>query len=160
MKSSIFHGWWVVAACLLCLSISPGQYIFSSLGLFTVPLGEEFGWDRAEISLAVTFFTITLAVSIPFLGHLVDRFGSRRVLLPSVLILGLGLMSITLVNQLWQLYVLFTALGCLTAGANSLPYLRTISLWFDRRRGLALGIAMTGNGNTGVWGEPLGGDAL
>ncbi len=68
-------------------------------------------------------------------------------MIPSLLILAAGLISITVtVSKLWHLYLVFILLGWLTAGANSLPYLRTLSLWFDRRRGLALGIAMTGNG--------------
>ena len=143
----VFYGWWIVAACVFCLSTSPGQFIYGSLGLFVIPFSAEFGWDRAEISLALTLFTITLAVSMPVLGQIVDRLGSRRIIIPSLLILGVGLASITVtISKLWHLYLIFTLLGCITAGANSLPYLRTLSLWFDRRRGLALGIAMTGNG--------------
>ncbi len=124
--------------------------------MFMVPFEHEFGWDRAEISLAAMFFTVSSALAMPILGQLVDRFGSRRLLIPSLLILSVGLTSITVtVTKLWHLYLLFTLIGALTAGANSLPYLRTLSLWFERRRGLALGIAMTGNGLGFAYVPPL-----
>ena len=80
----LYYGWWIVIVCAIGLSTGPGQFLFGSLGLFIIPLGDEFGWGRAEISLALTFFTITTALFIPLAGNLVDRFGSRKVLLPSI----------------------------------------------------------------------------
>ncbi len=69
----IFYGWWMVAACVVCLSTSPGQFVYGSLGLFVIPFSNEFGWDRAEISLALTLFTMSLAMAMPVLGHYADR---------------------------------------------------------------------------------------
>ncbi len=152
----VFFGWWVVAASVVGLSVGPGQFAFGSLGLFIVPLGAEFGWDRAEISLALTVFTVALAVSLPVVGTVVDRAGSRRVLIPSLLTMGILLGSIPLVlGQLWHLLLIFALIGALAAGANSLPYMLTISAWFDRRRGLAIGIAMAGSGLGYAYVPPL-----
>jgi MFS family permease len=143
----IYYGWWIVAASVIGLSTSPGQFVFGSLGIFTLPLNEEFGWNRAEISLALTFFTISLAITLPFIGRLVDSYGSRKVLLPSMLIVSAGLVLIPFVlTQLWQLYLMFILIGILGAGANNITYLRTISVWFDKHRGLAMGIAVSGSG--------------
>ncbi|MBT7953183.1 MAG: MFS transporter [Gammaproteobacteria bacterium] len=143
----VFYGWWIVAASIIGLSTSPGQFVFGSLGIFTLPLSEEFGWNRAEISLALTFFTISLAITLPVIGRLVDNYGSRRILLPSMLFVSLGLVLIPLVlTQLWQLYLIFVLIGILGAGANNITYLRTISAWFDKNRGLAMGIAVSGSG--------------
>ena len=74
-----YHGWWIVAVAAVAMSTGPGQFAFGALGLFIKPLGEEFGWDRAQVSLAATYFTITLAFSIPVIGQLADRYGSRLV---------------------------------------------------------------------------------
>jgi MFS family permease len=143
----VFYGWWIVAASIIGLSTSPGQFVFGSLGIFTLPLSEEFGWNRAEISLALTFFTISLAITLPVIGRLVDSYGSRRILLPSMLFVSVGLVLIPLVlTQLWQLYLIFVLIGILGAGANNITYLRTISAWFDKNRGLAMGIAVSGSG--------------
>ena len=155
-NARIFYGWWVVAGSIVGLSTGPGQFAFGSLGLFIIPLGDEFGWNRAQISLALTFFTVALAISLPLVGSLVDRLGSRRVLLPSMLVVGLCLALLGLVlSQLWHLLLIFALIGSLGAGANSLPYMLTISAWFDRRRGLAIGIAMAGSGLGYAYVPPL-----
>ena len=152
----VFYGWWIVVAACVGQSTSPGQFIFGSLGLFIVPLGAEFGWDRAEVSLALTFFTVALILTLPMLGRLVDRYGAREVLLPSVVVFGVGLGAIALVvDNLWRLYLVYVLLGCLGAGANNLPYVRILVAWFDRRRGLALGLAIAGSGLGYAYVPPL-----
>ena len=108
------------------------------------------------MSLAATYFTIALALSIPVIGRLVDRFGSRNVLLPSILVFATLLaLPAVFVDALWKLFLLYTLMGCLGAGANALPYLRTITTWFDNRRGLAIGIAMGGSGMGFAYVPPL-----
>ena len=152
----IYHGWWIVAVAAVAMSTGPGQFAFGALGLFIKPLGEEFGWDRAQVSLAATYFTISLALSIPVIGQLADRFGSRRVLLPSILVFAALLaLPALFVDALWKLFLIYILMGCLGAGANALPYLRTIATWFDKRRGLAIGIAMGGSGMGFAYVPPL-----
>ena len=139
--------WWIVAVAAFGLSTSPGQFAYGAFSLFIQPLEQEFGWARADMSLALTLFTLCLAVTLPFIGRLVDRHGSRRVLAPSMLVLGIGLCSLGWwLEALWILLAVYVLLGVLGAGANSPPYMRTVSAWFDRRRGLAIGAAMAGAG--------------
>ena len=139
--------WWIVAVAAFGLSTSPGQFAYGAFSLFIEPLEQEFGWARADMSLALTLFTLCLAVTLPFIGRLVDRRGSRRVLAPSMLLLGIGLCSLGWwLEALWILLAVYVLLGVLGAGANSPPYMRTVSSWFDRRRGLAIGTAMAGAG--------------
>jgi MFS family permease len=152
----LFYGWWIVAAAMVGLSAAPSQFAFASLGLFIVPLGDEFGWNRAQISLALTCFTVSLAICLPLVGRLVDRFGSRRILVPSILVCGACLASIPLaVSSLWQLLLVFTIIGSLGAGANNLAYMRTIAAWFNLRRGLAIGVSMAGAGFSFAYVPPL-----
>ena len=151
-----YRGWWIVAISAVAMSTGPGQFAFGALGLFIKPLGEEFGWDRSQVSLAATYFTIALAFSIPVIGQLADRYGSRRVLLPSILVFATLLATPALfVDSLWKLFIIYILMGCLGAGANALPYLRTIATWFDGRRGLAIGIAMGGSGMGFAYVPPL-----
>ena len=152
---TIYYGWWIVVTAAVGMSTGPGQFAFGALGLFMIPLSEEFGWSRTEVSLALTCFTVALAISIPFIGKLVDQHGSQKVLLPSIIVFAVLLALIPIfADRLWILFLLFTLIGSLGAGANALPYLRTISAWFDRRRGLALGIAMGGSGMGYVYVPP------
>ncbi len=141
-----YPGWPVVAASVIGLSAGPGQFVFGSLGLFILPFAAEFGWDRAATSLALTWFTLALAAATPLIGFTVDGQGVRRVLLPSIVIVGAGLLAMPHTRELWHLYLIFGLLGALGAGANGLPYMRAIATWFDRRRGLAIGLAMCGGG--------------
>ena len=146
-KSKIFYGWWVLLACVVGLLVGPGQFAFGSLGLFIIPMQNEFGWSRSEISLSTTIFTIALIFFMPVVGKLVDKFGSKQVLLPAMLVIGLSLAVIPLVvSQLWHLFVIFFIMGSLGAAANSLPFMLAISSWFDRYRGMAIGFAMAGSG--------------
>ena len=139
--------WWIVAAAALGLSTSPGQFAFGAFSLFIEPLEQEFGWARGDMSLALTLFTLCLAITLPFIGRLVDAWGSRRVLAPSMLFLGLALCLLGWrLDALWVLILVYVLIGIFGAGANSPPYMRTVSSWFDRRRGLAIGTAMAGAG--------------
>ena len=151
-----YRGWWIVAVAAIAMSTGPGQFAFGAIALFIKPLGEEFGWGRAQVSLAATYFTIALALSIPVIGQLADRYGSRRVLLPSILLFAALLaLPALFVDTLWKLFLTYALMGCLGAGANALPYLRTLATWFDSRRGLAIGIAMGGSGMGFAYVPPL-----
>ena len=155
-KPRIFYGWWVVAGSVVGVSVGSAQFAFGSLGLFITPFGTEFGWSRTAISVALTIFTVAQALAAPVIGHLIDRFGARRVLLPSLLIYAILLASIpVLLAHLWQLFLIFFLIGSLATGAGFIPYVRTISAWFDRRRGLALGVTMAGGGLGFVYVPPF-----
>ena len=60
-----YRGWWVVLVSSIGISSNPGQFAFGAIGLFIIPLTAEFGWQRTEVSLALTIFTMALAVSLP-----------------------------------------------------------------------------------------------
>ncbi len=151
-----FYGWNIVGASIFGFSASPGQFAFAALGIFTIPLGLEFGWDREQISLAAMIFTLTQAFSTAVIGKAVDRFGAKEILIPSILVFGLLLAAIPLVvSELWHLYFLFFLIGALTAGSAALPYLRIISAWFFKNRGLAFGITMAGGGLGYMYVPPL-----
>lgn len=142
----VFYGWWVVFGSFIGLSTSPGPFAFASLGLFMIPLGTEFGWDRAEISVAFTVLTFFTAVSSPIIGRCADRLGVRPILLFSLGCLGIGMLALTLMSELWHLLAIYAFIGVFAAGSNSLPYMRSLALWFDKNRGLAMGLAMAGIG--------------
>ena len=148
--------WPIVIASMVGMSAGPSQYAFGSLALFIKPLTEEFGWDRAQISLASTFFTVALLFSLPVAGRVADTIGTKRLLIPSMVIVGISLAAIpVLVAAPWHLWAIFGVIGSLGAGANALPYMRTVSAWFDRRRGLAIGVTLAGAGLGYTYVPPL-----
>jgi MFS family permease len=117
------------------------------LGLFIKPLNEEFGWNRASISAAGGIAAICSAIAIPFVGSMMDRWGVRTVLLPIVVLCALSVALIGLTPQSVPLFMLLFAItGVLGSGQGPLGYAKCVSAWFDDRRGLALGITMSGIG--------------
>ncbi|HVW70761.1 MAG TPA: MFS transporter, partial [Steroidobacteraceae bacterium] len=136
----------VLLGSMLGLALSPGTIVFYTLGVLMEPITAATGWTRGQVSFAASVFTAVLIFAIPAVGRLLDRFGVRAVLLPSIALFGFALIAAGRASTLWQLYLAFAALAALGAGANSVSYMRAVCTWFDRHRGLAIGIAQSGMG--------------
>jgi MFS family permease len=144
--SQSFYGWWVVLASAFGLfwGIPISVYSFS---VFFRPLMQEFHVGRAAVSLAFTLTLFAGALSAPPAGWLIDRYGPRRVILIGTAIFG----SILLANRFFsgsiaRFYCFYVLLGLSIHGVSPIPYGSLVSHWFDRRRGLALGLTMLGIG--------------
>jgi MFS family permease len=139
--------WWIVFGAMLSMIVAQGPVILYTLGLFIKPLNQEFGWDRASISAAGGIAAIFSAITIPFVGSLIDRWGVRTVLLPIVVLCALSVALIALTPKSIVVFMLLFAItGVLGSGQGPLGYAKCVSAWFDDRRGLALGITMSGIG--------------
>ncbi len=142
----LFYGWVIVAVCLFGISSGPAAFGLASMGLFADPLTREFGWGRTEISLAVSVMMLSTAVSMPLVGRLVDQLGPKRVLVPSILLLAACLFAMPFVTAYWQFIGVYLGMGTIAVGTNSVAYMRILTSWFDRSRGLAIGLAGSGTG--------------
>jgi MFS family permease len=139
--------WWIVFGATLSMLVAQGPVILYTLGLFIKPLNQEFGWDRASISAAGGLAAISSAIAIPFVGWLIDRWGIRTILLPIVVLSAFSIALIALTpNSIAVFMLLFTITGFLGSGQGPLGYAKCVSAWFDDRRGLALGVTMSGIG--------------
>ncbi len=148
IRPRMFHGWWVVLICAFGVLLGPIPIVVLSFGVFLKPLAQEFHSGRAAVSLAFTLHNAGTAVGLPFAGQLVDRFGARKVVIPGTVLVGLILLFNDLLfsGRIWQLYIFYSALGVVACAAGPVPYVYVISKWFDRYRGLALGLMMFGLG--------------
>src|ERR1700722_18860733 len=88
--------WWIVFGATLSMLVAQGPVILYTLGLFIKPLNAEFGWDRASISAAGGIAAIASAITIPFVGSMMDRWGVRAVLLPVVVLCATSVALIAL----------------------------------------------------------------
>lgn len=141
------RGWLIIGICLIGISTGPAAFGLASLGLVINAFEQDFGWTRSQVSGAASMMMLCTAMSLPLVGKLVDKFGARRVLIPSVIALGLCLLAIPFaVSKVWQFMAAYILIGTVAAGANSVPYMRILASWFDRSRGLAIGIAGSGTG--------------
>jgi MFS family permease len=151
----IFYGWWIVCTSAVGLCLGPPVSVFS-FGVFFKSLVHEFHASRGAVSFAFTLHNVIGALCLPIIGRLVDRFGPRRVILPATTIFGLILISgIWLGSSIWQFYLFYAALGFALSGCNPVPYGVAISHWFNRYRGLALGLMALGVGGGSILVPPV-----
>ncbi len=139
--------WLAVAAAAVGLIFSVGSLTLAPIGVFMRPLGHEFGWTRGQISGAQAFSQPALILSSIVWGVLLDRFGARRTILPSIVGLGLSVAALSLLaNPIWHLSLMFAIIPLLGGAANPLGYAGILVRRFNKRLGLALGIALMGLG--------------
>lgn len=154
--SRVYPGWLQVAATVAGTALNfvvIGAICFS---IFVRPLQEEFGWQRGEIAIALTLTTFVQAIINPFFGVLLDRWGVRRLLLPSIVLLAALVASASLMTaSLLHLYLIYLLIPVLGVGTGTIAYSRLLVSWFDRRRGLAIGIGLSGTGLGAMLVSPL-----
>lgn len=137
----------VLIAATVGMAFSLPAVTVASFTVLMLPLTRAFGWERGEVSLAMTIVNIATIVMYPTVGWLIDRVGLRKVLIPSVILYGVILASHSLLSgQLWQFYVGYALLAVGGAGAAAVSYIRLIVAWFTDKRGLALGTSLAGMG--------------
>lgn len=150
----IFYGWWIVAAAFLILLISVGVAIYTP-PIFLVPLELEFGWGRATIAGAGAVAALAAGLVSPLVGVWIDRYGSRRVMTIGALVMGLAFGLMSLIQSVWQLYACNALAAVGVSCVAWIPNQTLVSNWFERRRGLAMGIAVAGIGFGGLAMAPL-----
>jgi len=118
-----------------------------TFGVFAKPLAADLHVSRASIFLAISLIDLLVTFSAPGAGRLVDRHGARRVIITSHLIVIGCLVGLSLLRPtLWHFYAVFALIGLLGVATTPVTYSRVVANWFDRRRGLALGVASAGVG--------------
>ena len=147
IKNKIFYGWVIVATSLIIFTIFMGGRF--SFGVFFKSLESEFNLTRVATSSVFAANTILSAVFTIVGGWAVDRYGPRRVLFSMGLLAGLGLLITSQTNSFWQLFLSYSLLLSIGTGASYPVLMSMVSRWFDKKRGLALGIAGAG-GSLGI----------
>ena len=142
-----YFGWRVVLAACFGVMVGFGSLFVYTFAVFVRPLGAEFGWGREAISRGFGFAALTVGFCSPTLGHWLDRWGPRHIILPCLVTFGCGIASLALLGRhLWQFYGTCIVLGAVGNGAAHLAYSRAISTWFRERLGMALALVMAGAG--------------
>ena len=143
----IHYAWVVAAVTFVALMGAAGFRATPSV--LIVPLQNEFGWNRAIISVAVSINLILFGLTGPFAAALMDRFGLRIVTVGALITVSAGALLTTVMNAPWQLYLLWGLVVGLGTGCMASVLAATVAnRWFVQRRGLVLG-ALTAAGATG-----------
>jgi MFS family permease len=141
------RGWHLVLLTALGIACAPTALPVYSLGVFVEPFQAEFGWGRGEIQTVILFSTGLSIFCAPLSGTMVKRFGLRWTILPGLAGVGIGLLAAAAnTGSLWQLYAAYALMSVLGTGAGMIGWGALISGRFDKARGLALGLALSGTG--------------
>lgn len=144
-KPGFFYGWVMVAVGFVNLGIAFG--VWYSFSVFIISIIKEFGWTRAAASSIFSVFIFSQALMNLLAGHLQDRFGPRVVIPIGAVLLSISLILTSQSYKLWHFsltYGVFAGASVSLMGFAS--HAAFIPKWFERKRGLAVGIAMSGIG--------------
>jgi MFS family permease len=139
-----FYGW-IIAAVAFLIGMTESSAFQPILSIFMKPMINEFGWSRAAISGSIAVGSLCAAIISPFVGPVLDRQGPKMVAFWGILVLSLGLIGMTFVNRIWQLYLFFGIGRMIAVGVLMLVVSVSISNWFVRKRGRAMGFVWLGS---------------
>ena len=136
---SVYYGW-VVAGVSGSIGFANAASAISILTIFVVPMSEEFAWNRTAIAGATTLGAILGAALAPFIGRLVDRFGSRLTLVIGGGVIALGCVYLSVMQTLTGFYIAFTVSRIADQGGVKIGTSVAAGKWFQRYRGRATGL--------------------
>jgi MFS family permease len=144
---SEFRRWLVVLGAVLGLMVGNGPIMQFTFGVFILPVSQAFSTDRGTVSTALLLGLFLTGLMTPLAGHLMDRYGVRKIAIPSIVLFALGIMAVGYFSTSVTVFIVIYALaGIVAAGQTPLPYAKVVTSIFDKKRGLALGISMAGVG--------------
>ena len=151
----IFYGWWIVAISLSVDALFHGTF-HRGFSLYFLPIQSELGISRAAYSLADLVGRLAGAVEAPVVGYLINRLGSRTMMVAGGVLSGLGFILLQFTHS--YLYFILVFVGLLSL-ANRVGYsvasIPAVTQWFRTKRSLAISVVSTGHGLGGTLITPL-----
>ena len=144
----IYYGWLIVGASFITMAFH--QTARFSFSIFQVPLIQEFGWGRGALGGAYALMLGSYAAFSPLMGNLFDKKGARAIMPWGSVFVGAGVAMGYLIDELWHVYIvpcLFVGVGMALSGFALHSAL--MPKWFQKKRGFATGLALSGSG-TGI----------
>lgn len=142
----VFYGWVVIGTIFMVTFVSSGTRF--SFGAFYDALLDEFGWERALLAGAASLNLILAGASRPLFGYLVDKIGTKIVLVSGLSLAALCMLLLSYASELWHFYVLFTVMSIGYGAASPATAVPLVSRWFVKKRATAQSVASSG-GPTG-----------
>src|SRR4030042_2731090 len=143
-NNRLFYGWYIVPAAFIILFFNAGaRYAF---GVMFKRMIEEFGWSRGSVSLVFFVNMVVFALALLITGRLYDRYGPKWVIVVSTLFISAGFVLTSTIQSIGQFFFSYGVLAAIGVAGTAVPLIATItSKWFEKRRGLAISLALSGN---------------
>ncbi len=140
IRGRVFYGWWIVVLGSL-IQVVGGGILYQSFTVFFLPLKRDLGVNSASISLLYGAARLEGGFEGPVVGYLIDRWGSRRIILIGAGMAGIGLILLSTVHSYFSFFLVYVFVVSLGYNAGFFhPSSAAVTKWFIRRRGLGLSI--------------------
>ncbi len=148
LKTGIFRNrWWLVVGAVLGLMLNTGVVSNFAFAVFLKPITQDLHIGRATLGSALVIGSLVGACVAPFFGRAIDYFGLRVVHMSMIFMFAVTTAMLGLLQPSYAIIaLLFAVHGLFGAGQSPIAYSKAVAAWFDRDRGLALGIAIAGVG--------------
>jgi MFS family permease len=144
-----YRGWRVVFVCFVMATFSWG-FGFYGQGVFLAELPRRHGWPTSLVATAITSYYLVSAVLVAFVSDILRRLGPKGMVLAGIACLGTSTASLPLIAAPWQLFAAFLVMAFGWAAMSLGAITNLLGLWFDRRRGLAISVALNGASFAGI----------
>lgn len=152
-KDRVFYGWIIVANFFIIGTAIWG--VRYSFGVFFKSIETEFSLGRAATSAIFSTQMVLSALFTVLSGWALDRYGPKIVISLMGFFIGCGLLLTSQAGSLWQLFITYSLFLAMGTSAIYVVVMSTVVRWFDRKRGMALGIASAGGGLGPILMAPL-----
>ena len=143
-QPGMYYGWYVVITAMFIAAVTTGAR--NGFGVFVIPMSEAFDWSRTTISIAAAMGWLVNGVTQPLIGHVFDRYNSRRVILVSLVVAGLATAALSFTFHILFLVFMFSfVLSAAMSGASIGTLGPLLARWFQRKRTTVLGLVVAGS---------------
>src|SRR5882672_11524098 len=149
-----YEGWRIVFVCFLLATFGWGLGFYGQ-SVYVAELHRLHGWPASLISSGTTFFYLSGAALVAFVSEAIKGFGPRNCMIAGICTMAVAAISIGQVREPWQLYLANAVLAFGWAGTSLGMITNTLGLWFDKKRGMAISLALNGASFGGIAGVPL-----
>lgn len=145
------HGWRTVLMAMLGLGVAANASMLYAFGALVIPLHNAFGWSRGDLQSAISFLFGGAVIGAQLVGGLNARYGMRRVTVISLLALSSVYALMPLMGRsIGWLYLMCALLPIAGMGTMHITWTHLVNLWFERNRGLALAVMLSGTGLSAI----------
>lgn len=137
------YRWVIVAACFFAMS---AQAFLFSFGVFYKPLMDQFGWTVADVALAPSILSVVYVVVVLPVSWAYQKLSIKPIILMGGILMGSGLALSSTITRLWQLYLFYGIVAGVGSSTIWVPFTSAIMKWFIHKRGIAMAIALSGQG--------------
>ncbi len=143
---NMYFGWKTVIAGAIIACWGYGSWYYG-MGALLLPLTQEFGWTRTQLTLAFSMRSIEGGLEGPIGGWLIDRYGERKITIISTIIACVGLVAVLYVKTIWQFVIVWGFIVSLGFNLGLYDTVNSaVAKWFHKDRSRAIGIVTIGGG--------------